>query len=156
MTDIVDSNTRSKIMSRIKGRDTQPELILRREIHKVGFRYRTHVSRLPGRPDLVFPRYRAVVFVHGCFWHRHAGCPFATIPATNEAFWQSKFDATIRRDAVAVGKLSQMGWRIATVWECELEARLNDAVGCVTDWLRSDRSTLEIPKRIRAGRPLSH
>ena len=93
MADIVDRETRSRMMAGIRSRDTRPELLLRRAIHAHGLRYRLHDRRLPGTPDLVFRRFRAVCFVHGCFWHRHAGCPYATTPSTREEFWQAKFDA---------------------------------------------------------------
>lgn len=106
-------------MSGIRGKNTKPELIVRCHLHKAGLRFRLH-ARLPGKPDLVFPKYRAVVFVHGCFWHRHAGCRYATTPANNAAFWQDKFAANVRRDAVVRKQLRQAGWRVLVVWSCKL------------------------------------
>lgn len=120
MVDIVDPATRSRMMAEIRGRDTKPEIAVRRALHALGFRFRLHDRRLPGRPDLVLPRYRVAIFVHGCFWHRHAGCRFATTPATRPDFWQQKFDANVTRDAQQKETLIASGWRVATVWECAL------------------------------------
>ena len=98
MADIVDPETRSRMMSGIKGKNTRPELALRRALHARGFRYRLHDKRLPGKPDLILPRFRAAIFVHGCFWHRHEGCKYATTPATRPEFWQAKFRENAERD----------------------------------------------------------
>lgn len=122
MTDVVDRVTRSRMMAGIKGKDTKPELIVRRYLHRAGLRYRLH-AKLPGKPDLVFPKYRVVVFVHGCFWHRHEGCQYATTPANNAAFWQSKFQGNVRRDRRVQAELSELGWRVLIVWSCELSKR---------------------------------
>ena len=127
MTDRLTPERRSWNMSRIRGKDTQPERRLRSLLHQAGFRYRLHASTLPGRPDLVLRRYRAVIFVHGCYWHRHPGCSNATTPGTRTAFWLAKFSETVERDRQAVHKLTQLGWRVITVWECDLE-RTPDAV----------------------------
>ncbi len=136
MSDIVDSETRSRMMSRIRGRDTRPELGLRRALHARGLRYRLHDPRLPGRPDIVFPRFRAACFVHGCFWHRHAGCRYATTPATRAAFWAAKFEANVARDARNRIELLAVGWRVAVVWECALRHEGNEAVAAtVHEWL---------------------
>jgi DNA mismatch endonuclease (patch repair protein) len=105
-------------MSGIRGRDTQPELAVRRILHACGLRYRLHVRRLPGRPDIVLPRYRAVVFVHGCFWHQHAGCPYAYRPKSNREFWESKLDGNVARDELQQRILGELGWRVFVVWEC--------------------------------------
>ena len=119
MTDIVDSKRRSEIMSRIKGRDTVPEIAVRRIAHRLGFRFRLYRKDLPGRPDLVFPRYRAVIFVHGCFWHRHPGCRFAYSPKTRVQFWDEKFRKNVDRDRRNVQALHKLGWRVLVIWECE-------------------------------------
>lgn len=146
MIDIVDRNTRSRIMARIGGKDTLPELTLRRRLHRAGFRYRLHDRNLPGRPDLVLPRHRAALFVHGCFWHRHQGCRFATTPATRAEFWQAKFAGTIERDRLQQQSLRDAGWRVAVVWECALDGKhLDSTVMLVCDWLSTADSTLEIP-----------
>lgn len=124
-------------MSRIRGKDTQPELVLRRALHARGFRFRLHDRRLPGRPDLVLPRYRAVCLVHGCFWHRHQGCRFATAPASRQEFWQAKFDATRARDRRNRGRLLESGWRVAVIWECSLRKGGENRVTSELDrWLR--------------------
>lgn len=120
MADILTPKERSERMSRIKGHDTKPELILRRALHAAGLRYRLHARDLPGRPDLVFPRWSAVVFVHGCFWHHHNGCRIANVPQSNAEFWLAKFERNKRRDARAVRALRASGWRVMVVWECQL------------------------------------
>ncbi len=109
-------------MSRIRGRDTGPEMRLRSLLHRVGFRFRLHAKDLPGRPDIVLPKYRTVIFVHGCFWHRHEGCRNATTPSTRAEFWQAKFDGNVDRDNRNRAALEAAGWTVMTVWECELKA----------------------------------
>lgn len=136
MADIVDRQTRSRMMSGIRGKDTRPELRLRKALFAKGFRYRVNDRRLPGRPDLVFPRYRAVVMVHGCFWHRHENCHFATFPATRTDFWEAKFDANRKRDNIVLAELASAGWRCAVVWECGLRGPFAEAtVEAVSSWL---------------------
>ncbi|MEZ5367530.1 MAG: very short patch repair endonuclease [Bryobacterales bacterium] len=120
MADTISKEHRSWNMSRIRGRDTKPELALRSMLHRNGFRFRLHDRSLPGRPDIVLKRYRAAIFVHGCFWHRHKGCANATTPSTRSDFWNEKFRQTIQRDARNVKELKEAGWRVITVWECEL------------------------------------
>ena len=115
MTDIVDSQTRSRMMSGIRGKNTKPELALRRSLHALGFRYRLHAKGIPGKPDIVMPKYRTVIFVHGCFWHRHASCRYATVPATRPEFWVDKFDANVVRDAAVQSALREAGWRVGVV-----------------------------------------
>ncbi len=119
--DIVDPLRRSQMMARIGPRHTQPELVVRRLLHHLGFRFRLHRTDLPGRPDLVLPRYRLVIFVHGCFWHRHQGCLNCTMPKTRTDFWISKFDQNVARDARTARALRRSGWRVITIWECETE-----------------------------------
>lgn len=110
-------------MSRIRGQDTKPEVLLRKALHASGFRYRLHDKRLPGKPDLVLPHYKAVVFVHGCFWHCHPGCKASHVPKTNAAFWESKFSRNVARDARNVNELMALGWRVFTVWECSTNTK---------------------------------
>lgn len=119
MTDIVDRKKRSEIMARIRGRDTAPELAVRRIAHRMGLRFRLHRKDLPGRPDLVLPKHRLAVFVHGCFWHRHEGCRFASTPKSRIAFWTEKFAANVARDAHQQAALSVLGWRVLVIWQCE-------------------------------------
>lgn len=146
MVDVVDKITRSRMMSGIRGKDTKPERELRRALHRLGLRYRLHAIELPGRPDIVLPKYRAVILVHGCFWHRHRGCRFATRPASNAEFWKSKFAETVRRDRRNDKALRQLGWCTATVWECSIRATGEEAVAeRILSWLQSNRSVLEIP-----------
>ena len=120
MTDFLTKAPRSERMSRIRGRDTKPELVLRKLLHAQGLRYRLHRADLPGKPDLVFVRHKAVVFVHGCFWHRHHGCSIATTPKSNIDFWVEKFDRNVARDRRNILALQALGWRVYVVWECEL------------------------------------
>lgn len=120
MADIVDTVTRSRMMAAIHGRNTKPELAVRRFLHRAGLRFRLNDRRLPGRPDLVFPKYRAVVEVRGCFWHRHHGCQFAYTPQSNRAFWTAKFAGNVARDRKNDAALKALGWRVVVVWECEL------------------------------------
>ena len=123
MTDVVDRKTRSRMMSGIRGRDTAPELTVRRYLHRAGLRFRLQRRDLPGRPDLVLPRYRAVVFVHGCFWHRHANCRFCYTPKSNQEFWQKKFHENVQRDDRVRSELIDRGWRVFIVWACSLDDR---------------------------------
>jgi DNA mismatch endonuclease (patch repair protein) len=121
MVDVVDKETRSRMMSGIRGRNTKPELQVRKALHAKGFRFRLHVRKLPGTPDLVFPKYRTVVFVHGCFWHRHEHCKFAATPKTNSDFWEKKLSANRDRDIKKIAQLQSLGWRVLTIWECEMD-----------------------------------
>lgn len=119
MADRISPERRSANMSVVRGRDTGPEMIVRRTAHSLGLRFRLHRRGLPGTPDLVFPKYRTVIFVHGCFWHRHDGCPKASVPKTRTEFWQAKFDRNVARDQAAVEALEEGGWRVIVIWECE-------------------------------------
>lgn len=114
----IDPN-RSALMSRVKAKDTKPELRVRRSAHGLGYRYRLHRRDLPGSPDLVFPGRRKALFVHGCFWHRHQGCRKTTMPKTRAKFWQRKFDDNVRRDERVIAALRELGWDVLVVWECE-------------------------------------
>ena len=121
MADIVDRKTRSRMMAGIGPVDTAPELAVRRYLHGCGLRFRLHDRRLPGRPDIVLAGPRIAVFVHGCFWHRHGGCRFATTPATNSEFWKRKFEGNVRRDATTAAQLDLLRWVALVVWECEIK-----------------------------------
>jgi DNA mismatch endonuclease, patch repair protein len=127
--DVFDRKKRSEIMSRVRGKDTKPELRVRSYLHAAGLRYVLHDKRLPGKPDLCFPSRKAVLFVHGCFWHGHYGCKKATIPTTRSEFWQAKIDANKRRDFRDRHALETLGWQVRVIWECSLtEAGLNELV----------------------------
>lgn len=120
--DIVSPTVRSAMMSRIRGKNSRPELALRRQLFAAGYRFRLHRRDLPGSPDIVLPKHGAVIFVHGCFWHRHGGCAKATTPASNCEFWEAKFMANVERDAAVIERLGVLGWRVAIVWECAIRA----------------------------------
>ncbi|WP_315749603.1 MULTISPECIES: DNA mismatch endonuclease Vsr [unclassified Bradyrhizobium] len=117
--DIVDRETRSRMMSCIRGRDTKPEMAVRRLAHRMGYRFRLHRRDLAGSPDLVFPGRRKVIFVHGCYWHRHPGCRFAYTPKSSVDFWNKKFASNVARDAAAIAQLQAEGWHSLVIWECE-------------------------------------
>lgn len=125
--DVVDKATRSRMMSGIRGKDTKPELLVRSHLHRKGLRYRLH-AKLPGKPDLVFSKHRTVVFVHGCFWHRHENCRYSTTPQSNAEFWQAKFASNVRRDALVQEKLTAVGWRVLVVWSCQTSKEELDAL----------------------------
>ena len=137
MVDIVDAATRSRMMSGIRGRNTKPEILVRSLLHRRGLRFRLDVRDLPGRPDIVLPRYRAVIFVHGCFWHGH-DCHLFKWPQTRPEFWRDKIGRNRATDARAQAALLEGGWRVATVWECALRGANRDIDGVVQrliDWL---------------------
>jgi len=120
MTDRLSPERRSWNMSRIRGRDTAPERHVRSILHTLGCRFRLHAAKLPGKPDVVLPRHRSVVVVHGCFWHRHKACRFAYTPKSNVVFWTKKFAENVARDRRTTSALRRLGWRVIVVWECEL------------------------------------
>jgi DNA mismatch endonuclease (patch repair protein) len=138
MADTLTSERRSWNMSRIRGRNTGPELRLRSLLHRSGFRFRLHAKALPGKPDIVLPKFRTAIFVHGCFWHRHPGCRNATTPSTRREFWQGKFDGNVSRDARNRTDLEAAGWTVLTVWECELKADAEGIVCRLARELRGD------------------
>lgn len=125
MVDVVDKATRSRMMSGIRSRDTKPELVVRRALHGMGYRYRLHAKELPGRPDIVFRRRQLAIFVQGCFWHRHPdpGCRLARLPKSRLDFWLPKLEGNRRRDVANVERLESAGWRVLLVWECQLKDR---------------------------------
>jgi DNA mismatch endonuclease, patch repair protein len=123
VVDHISPERRSWLMSRVRGRHTSPEIRVRRAAHALGLRFRLHRNDLPGKPDLVFPRHRIALFVHGCFWHRHSQCPKASIPKTRPDYWNDKFRANVRRDRRVETELLASGWRVITIWECETKDR---------------------------------
>ena len=146
MADVVDPATRSRMMSGIRGKNTKPELLIRKALHARGFRYRLHCD-LPGKPDICLPKHRAVIFVHGCFWHGHE-CHLFKWPATRPEFWRAKIGRNQEGDRAAERRLAVDGWRVAVVWECALKGRerlpLEDVISTCANWLRSDRMRLEV------------
>jgi len=147
MTDIVDSKTRSRMMSGIKGKNTKPEVKIRKALFAKGLRYRLHEKKLPGRPDLVFPKYRAVVFVNGCFWHGH-GCSRFKWPSTNTNFWKTKITRNKSRDLESAKKLKELGWRVLTVWECATRGPnrwdWHNLIDEITAWIESGPQSKDI------------
>jgi DNA mismatch endonuclease (patch repair protein) len=119
MTDVFSKEKRSWIMSRVKGRDTKPEILVRSFVHRMGFRFRVQRRDLPGNPDIVLPRHGKVILVHGCFWHGHKRCPRSKRPTTNKGFWNKKLDRNIERDKQFRRMLRSMGWKVLVVWQCE-------------------------------------
>lgn len=119
MVDLLTPAQRSRLMSRVRAKDTKPELVVRRLTHSLGYRFRLHRRDLPGTPDLVFPSRRSVILVHGCFWHRHAKCSKTTTPSTRTKFWNDKFAANVSRDSNTRRALIDRGWRVLTIWECQ-------------------------------------
>ncbi|MEB6588397.1 very short patch repair endonuclease [Pseudomonas asiatica] len=119
--DVVDTETRSRMMSGIRGKNTKPEMTVRRFLHAHGYRYRLHRRDLPGKPDLVLPKLKVCLFVHGCFWHRHPGCRYATTPKTRVEFWDEKFLKNVARDLANIQALENAGWRVLIIWECQLK-----------------------------------
>lgn len=153
MTDIVDRATRSRMMSGITGKDTQPELLIRRALHAAGYRYRLHDTALPGKPDLVFVSRRAVIFVNGCFWHGHH-CHLFKWPGTRRQWWRDKINGTRRRDRRALRLLTQDQWRVLTIWECALKGKTRrdpaQVISATARWLEGKKKVHEI-----AGKPES-
>lgn len=126
MPDKFAAGVRSRIMQQIKGRNTKPELAVRSFLQHAGMRFRLHRTDLPGKPDIVLPKYRAVVFVQGCFWHQHPGCRHTGVPLSNQSYWRPKLERTVARDKANRQALGKMGWRVYTIWECQItERRLN-------------------------------
>lgn len=145
--DVVTQEARSRMMAGIRGKNTRPELMIRSALHRAGFRFRLHQGKLPGKPDLVLPRYHAVIFVHGCFWHGH-DCHLFRWPATREAFWREKIGRNMVRDSQQLTDLARSGWRVCVVRECALKGRSRllfpEIVEALSLWLKSDEKVLEI------------
>lgn len=148
MVDVVDSETRSRMMSGIKAKNTRPEVLVRKILHAEGFRFRIHVGALPGKPDIVLPKYKVAIFVHGCFWHGHS-CRYFKVPKTRTEFWLDKINKNTERDRGHMLKLQNQGWRVLIIWECAVRgARRNDAdkkiATMVKAFLAGDSCILEI------------
>ncbi|MCC8424496.1 very short patch repair endonuclease [Mucilaginibacter sp. UR6-11] len=126
MADVHSKETRSYNMSRIKSKNTKPEMLVRQFLHKNGLRYRLHVKDLPGKPDIVLPKYKTAIFIHGCFWHGHEGCKYYVVPKTRTEWWLNKIQGNATNDAKAEALLKEGGWKIITIWECELKRLLSE------------------------------
>jgi DNA mismatch endonuclease (patch repair protein) len=148
MVDIVEKATRSRMMSRIRGKNTKPEMIIRSGLHGLGYRFRLHYKKLPGRPDIVLPRYKAIILINGCFWHGH-DCHLFKWPKTRKLFWREKIKDTIERDRRNVDEYYRLGWRVLTVWECVLkrkdEIELNFILKKCALWIESNSQYKSIP-----------
>lgn len=162
MADVVKPEVRSRMMSGIRGKDTQPELVLRRGLFARGYRFRLHGASLPGRPDIVIRKYRTVILVHGCFWHAHIGCRYFHMPEGNHQFWKEKLGRNRERDAHAVSALQTAGWRVAIIWECATRASASATLGILCKFLRGNHDAIEISTSgtraglaVRAVEPLS-
>jgi len=138
MADVFTKEKRSLIMSKIAGKDTKPEILVRKMVHGMGFRFRLHVKRLSGRPDLVLAKHKKVIFVHGCFWHGHPGCKRSKRPSTNRKFWNEKIDKNIERDKRAIAELKKEGWDVLVVWECQTKD-LDGLAETLTSYLDNER-----------------
>lgn len=123
MADVLNPEQRHRCMSNIKGKDTKPEMIVRRHIHACGYRYGLHNSKLPGKPDIVLRRLKTVIFIHGCFWHGHAGCKYFRLPSTRTEFWENKINTNIERDKRNIEELERQGWHVIVIWECNLKSK---------------------------------
>ncbi|NCC80305.1 MAG: DNA mismatch endonuclease Vsr [Clostridia bacterium] len=124
--DKISPEARSRNMSRIRGKNTEPEKYIRRLLYHAGFRYRIHFRELPGKPDMYFSKYRTILFINGCFWHRHEGCRFATTPKSNREFWESKFSRNVERDKAVYEKLEKEGYKVIVIWECTIRQMMKD------------------------------
>jgi len=145
--DIVAPAVRSRMMAGIKAKDTKPEKVVRSSLHSLGFRFHVHRKDLPGRPDLVLPKYRAVIFVHGCFWHGH-DCHLFKWPKTRSEFWRNKIGSNVARDSRNISTLANKGWRVATIWECAIKGQTRLPTGTIAErcaaWLLSDEPELRL------------
>lgn len=147
MVDRVDSLTRSRIMAAIKSRNTKPELLIRSMLHQRGFRFRLHVKDLPGKPDIVLPKYHSVIFIHGCFWHGHENCRLFKLPSTRTEFWQEKFFKNRNNDIRAIDLLMSNNWRVCIIWECKIQASKKDLTqlaDVISDFIMGTKPFLEL------------
>jgi DNA mismatch endonuclease, patch repair protein len=137
--DIWTKEKRSKVMSRIRGKNTKPEMILRKALFKLGYRYRIHKKDLPGKPDIVFTKNKTVIFVHGCFWHFHKDCPEGRIPSTNSTFWKEKLEKNIAKDEKNYEVLRETGWNVIAIWECVVEKKLQDVLSSIEKQIKTNK-----------------
>lgn len=126
--DVLTPEQRKRNMSAIKGKNTKPEILVRKLLHELGYRFRIQRKDLPGKPDIVLPKYKTAIFINGCFWHRHAGCKYASNPSTNSEFWEKKFAANVKRDARNYAALREQGWNVLIIWECEVKEILRTKI----------------------------
>lgn len=143
-TDVFTPEKRSEIMSRVKSKDTKPELFVRSLLHTMGYRFRLHRKDLPGSPDIVLPKHRTAIFVHGCFWHQHPGCPRATLPQRNAEFWKKKLEGNVERDSRAQQRLKELGWNVLILWQCEIKRNADALPKKLNEALRKGTSSSPI------------
>lgn len=151
MVDIVDSTTRSLMMSKIRSKNTKPELLIRSLLHRKGFRFRVHVKDLPGKPDIVLAKYKAVIFINGCFWHGHQDCSLFRLPSTRIDFWEQKIARNQTNDNKAIVALLEKNWRIAIIWECSIRGKNRNpeqVITLIANWLEGSEVFLEISSKI--------
>ena len=147
MADNLSSEERSRLMARVKRKDTSIEKKVRSYLHGKGYRFRKHVAGLPGTPDVVLPRFKAAIFVHGCFWHGHEGCRKSRLPTTRREFWEEKRRANLERDTRKVNELIERGWRVAIAWQCALETKISfsNSINQLEDWIHSKVIKYQLP-----------
>ncbi|QVM98589.1 DNA mismatch endonuclease Vsr [Pseudomonas sp. SORT22] len=152
MVDVVGPATRSRMMAGIKGKDTSPEVLIRKGLHARGFRFRLHAKELPGRPDLIFPRYKVVILVHGCFWHGHT-CRYFKVPKTRPEFWLDKIGKNQARDALQIGLLRKAEWRVLVIWECAVRLMVKEKTSTlideISDWIKVGGEYAEFDELVR-------
>ncbi len=154
MAEKISPEVRSRMMSGIRGANTKPELLVRRHLHRAGLRFRLFAKDLPGRPDVVLPKWGTVVLVHGCFWHGHKGCRYFRLPKTRTDWWKAKIEGNVARDIRAEAQLRESGWRVAVVWECALRADPDETLSRLVEFIRSDEPSAEFTES--GTRPESH
>ncbi|MFJ2367141.1 very short patch repair endonuclease [Pseudomonas sp. NPDC087697] len=157
--DVVDAATRSKMMGGIRGKNTKPEILVRKFLHANGYRFRLHKKDLPGSPDIVLPKFATCIFVHGCFWHRHAGCKYSTIPKSRVDFWTEKLAKNVNRDLLVREKLENAGWQVLVVWECELKVAgtvLVELAKKIRCNLQTQRKSSANVDRLRMPKKITH
>jgi DNA mismatch endonuclease, patch repair protein len=147
MVDVVSPKTRSQMMSSIRGKNTKPEMVIRKALHQRGFRYRLHVASLPGKPDLVFPKYKAVIQINGCFWHGH-NCKLFKWPSTRPEFWKNKITSNLERDTKNIIEIEKQGWRVLTIWECAVKGRdrkpFKNLIEQISSWITVSEISEEV------------
>lgn len=148
MADFMTKAQRSRAMSKVSGKNTKPEVKIRSGLHRLGFRFRLNDKELPGKPDIILPKYSKIIFVHGCFWHHHMNCPKSKMPQTRKEFWENKIRNNVIRDQENIKKLESMGWCVAIVWECATKKQedLITTIDTLNKWIKNRRSCIEIPE----------
>lgn len=150
--DIWSKEKRSEVMSRIRGKNTKPEMALRSLLHSIGYRFRLHRNDLPGKPDIVLPKFKTAIFVHGCFWHRHEGCKDSGLPKTDRMKWEEKLNKNVDRDKRNIRNLQNLGWRVAVIWECEIEKEIDGIRKRLDNILSIKKERVHVDKENLSGK----